>query len=415
MAYFMLQTVDEFDLSANVYNEICLRMAANSYANNMQFGRVTFWCCKCKTSAISKQAFDKYLGILLRLYLDEPSLHINSLHDVCDNAAANIASECHLFSLLSKLRNMHLCREDLQTLDATFNAKSSLLMTASKKQHKKVRMIKPSPFTTSRGHLIAALSKPHNEKNKNLKNMADSFYVIIEYPKLKKNVAAKKKLEETASRDFILKHLVTPPRPTPSRSCKSSHRKSFGSLSSRKEKVKEKLDFLNRSRNNAMNADEESQSDESDEENDGMSKEEKQYMFECCEIIASFMSYLVDILNLQLYETAHLVKILMFSLQMLSHQYSPNAISLNDVLLITHKWLQLKFMKNKKSTEIEKFDKNHELKHLQTILSHLQAKVLTTTYSGKNYGAQWKRQAEEQAVRERQQEDDDGDDIIDID
>merc|ERR1712048_545425 len=75
-------------------------------------------------------------------------------------------------------------------------------------QKSKLLGVQPSPFTRSRGHLIDALSKPHNAKNRNLKNMADSFDVIIEYPKLKKNVIAKRKQEETASRDFILKNLI---------------------------------------------------------------------------------------------------------------------------------------------------------------------------------------------------------------
>jgi len=150
-----------------------------------------------------------------------------------------------------------------------------------------------------------------------------------------------------------------------------------------------------------------------------MGEAEKKYMFECCDIIISYISCLVDILNLELYETAHFIKIIMFSLPMLSHQYSPNAVSLNDVLLITHKWLKIKFMKNRSATEIEKFDKNHELKHLQSILSHLQAKVLATTYSNKNYAALWKSQAQldqgtdasDQDVKSEEEDDD----IIDID
>merc|ERR1712154_414289 len=40
---------------------------------------------------------------------------------------------------------------------------------------RKQKTPKPTPFTVSRGHLIDALSKPHNSRNRNLKNIADSF------------------------------------------------------------------------------------------------------------------------------------------------------------------------------------------------------------------------------------------------
>merc|ERR1712228_138031 len=226
-----LQTVNEFNLNDNVYNEICLRMATKSYTNNMQYGRLTFWCCKCRKTELSQTIFNKYLN--------NPSLHINTLHDVCDNANIDQLKDCKLFQLLSKLRDMYLCRYDLQKLDARYN-KQSALLSATKKQKKNSKILasKRTPFSTSRGNLIDALSKPHNARNKNLKNMADSFDVIIEYPVLKKANIRKEKLEETASRDFILKNLITPPRPTP---IKSSHRKSFHKKSLKKE---QKLDMI---------------------------------------------------------------------------------------------------------------------------------------------------------------------------
>merc|ERR1712228_1066499 len=193
----------------------------------------------------------------------------------------------------------------------------------------------------------------------------------------------------TASRDFILKNLITPPRPTP---IKSSHRKSFHKKSLKKE---QKLEYDSV---DAMDEDDDIDDDDEKDENE-MNENEQKYMFECCDIIISYISCLVDILSEELFETAHFIKIIMFSLPMLSHQYSPNAVSLNDVLLITHKWLKIKFMKN------------HELMHLQSILSHLQSKVLTTTYSNKNYAAIWKNQQQQGMDAD----DDASDDIIDID
>merc|ERR1712087_203802 len=132
-------------------------------------------------------------------------------------------------------------------------------------------------------------------------------------------------------------------------------------------------------------------------------------------IIISYISCLVDILSSELFETAHFIKIVMGSLPMLSHVYSPNAVSLNDVLLITHKWLKIKFLKNTKKSEIEKFDANHELMHLQSILSHLQAKVLATTYSNKNYAALWKSQAQQDMdASDHDVKSEEDDDVIDI-
>merc|ERR1712083_465764 len=122
--------------------------------------------------------------------------YINTLHDVCDNAnidesdPKNDVKSCKLLSLLSKLRDMYLCRYDLQKLDIQFMKKKQL-------KNRKQKTPKPTPFTVSRGHLIDALSKPQNARNRNLKNIADSFDIAdddndvminnndnIRYPKL---------------------------------------------------------------------------------------------------------------------------------------------------------------------------------------------------------------------------------------
>eukprot|EP01084_Bolivina_argentea_P151700 264770_1 len=402
MAYLMLQTVNEFNLCDDVYNMICLRMAHASYLHHMQYGRITYWCCKCKHKNKSILPFRMYLAHLIRNYLCTPTKYINVLHDVCDNAnidecdAKNDLKWSTELRLLSKLRDMYLCRYDLQKVDLELIKKRE---NAAKKNHNAHKTPKATPFTTSRGHLIDALSKPYNAHNRNLKNMADSFDIasdiqndvdmtqpksatnddddVIQYPSLIKKaesdtsyhspfpksiVARNKKMEERASTDFLLKNLITPPRPTPSRSAKHSHRKS----SHRKQSIKKRMN-------------------EKEEE-----EEDKHYVMECCDIIVSYIGYLVEILSTPIYDVAHVVPILMFSLPILSHQYAPNAITMSNILCVSHKWCSIKLCKKQNKTGIfDKFNEK-EIQLINQILAHLQAKVLATTYSNKNYAQIWK-------------------------
>ena len=198
MAYLMLQICNEFALNDNIYNMICLRMAQKSYLNNMQYGRITYWLCKCIKSDDDKNdlwliSFNKYLSHLIENYLNHPAKFINTLHDVCDNANIDqndpqndILKYCKLLSLLSKLRDMYLCRYDLQKLDIQYLQQSQL--------KNKTKLVSPSiinqtvngpppketPYTSSRGHLIEALSKSINRNNRNLKNISDSFDIAID-------------------------------------------------------------------------------------------------------------------------------------------------------------------------------------------------------------------------------------------
>jgi len=398
----------------------------------MQYGRICYWCCKMKGDKKENTAIlDKYLAILITKYLEQPSLYINTLHDVCDNANC---SDNKSLILLSKLRDCYLCRYDLQKLDSQY------ILNKAHSEHKANKSTstntKNTPFTTSRGLLIDALSKPHNENNKNLKNLADSFQL---YPTLnlepspfpKSAIKQKnKEMQERASSDFILKNLITPPRPTPSRKKKMSHRKTSRSHSLKKQKRKKII----------MDIDDD---DDDDKEQEIMDEDETNYMMECCDIIVSYINYLVDILSTEIYDPSHFIRIIVFSLPMLSHKYSPNAITVNNILLITHKWYKIKFCKNKKKTQIMQFSKKHEIKLIQQILAHLQSKVLATTYSNKNHAQIWKMKEEkhknskliqmnnhnmmeqdehdhddndnEQIIQQQEEEEEHHDDMIDID
>jgi len=539
VAYRMLQCCDELGLDDAVYNMVCLRMAQQAYVRRMQYGRIAYWCCKCRrpieeeddddvdnnknNNAVSPQSqsylvcLSKYVRALIERYLDDPSNHINTLHDVYDNAiiAANASgggggsgdddglfnreiAHNRLLQLLSKLRDMYLCRMDLQKLQIECEQRQQ-----RQQQQQQTRIsVHATPYTRTRGHLMEALSKPTDARNQNLKKMADSFEVsrgtataankmttttnehdltTPNYPHLKgrifgmKSVTQKPDSEQSqststsssssspfpqkiiaptikkATNDFLLQHLTTPPRPTPSRH-RQSHRKSTRNQKTRSsrqssrhssKRKKRKKKKKKKKKNGAddddseevemADVDDEEWSEEDDDDEKTMmmmSAQDKNYMFECCDIIVSYVEYLVEILSTDIYDVSQLVRILMFSVPMFMHQYSPNAIRLEQVLLITHKWYSVKFMKNRKLSGMQQFDKEHELKFIQQTLSHLQSKVLATTYSNKNYAEIWHKQQqvgmhphdddnEEDDGEEKndmdQDDDDDDSNVIDID
>ncbi len=59
----------------------------------MQYGRITYWCCKCKCKCKSNinnkmdnsvvNTFNKYLYNIITNYLNSPGKYINILHDIC--------------------------------------------------------------------------------------------------------------------------------------------------------------------------------------------------------------------------------------------------------------------------------------------------------------------------------------------
>ena len=518
MAYLMLQCCDEFNLNDNIYNMICLKMAHKSYINEMEYGRITYWCCKCRKLTENNEylmTFNKYLSHLIENYLNHPEKYINTLHDVCDNAnideldSENDIKNCKLLLLLSKLRDMYLCRFDLQKLDIEFNLNKQEKLNKLNKTQQSLKTPKPAtPFTSSRGFLIDALSKSVNKQNKNLKKISDSFDIALDidndhknnnndnndiesspaYPKLNgrrgikmkinnnnlsnsdnessmsysspfpksvlKRNKQKKEEKERASADFLLSHLKTPPRPTPSRNGKHSHRKSSHKKSTKssvknenkarrsQRRHRNKNKYYNKNYNNLYD-DESKEEDERDkteinglsmmdefDESDDLNEEElmdeddKNYMIECCDIIVSYIKYLMDIINDKnnLYDLSYFIRIILFSLPMFAHKYSPNAITVNEILSISHKWYKIKFTKNKNKTGIKNFSKNHELQLIQIFIAQLQSKVLATTYSNQNYAHIWQQQ-EQQGMDQDHDDDNDqdqedeeqDDDMIDID
>jgi len=470
-----------------------------------------------KSSSDYMVYFNKYLAHLIENYLRCPAKYINTLHDVCDNADIDESDgnpdikNCKLLLLLSKLRDMYLCRYDLQKLDIEYLQQQQAKSLMGLKQKSLQKQPKTTPYTAARGHLISALSKEKTAKNKNLKNIADSFDIASDderkpnrnamfqgddqdedeakYPAIvgrpsfglkpmnlqssdtdnddnstvptgpfPRSIIAPN--AKKATTDFLLQHhLTTPPRPTPARNRKHSHRKSSHkrSLQKKSTRSKKKEGTLQQKLDDAAKCMKYHSMDEDDddafdvaEENDGlclrdevdaseededqkMDEEEQNYMIECCDIIISYIRFLIEILSTEIYDTSHFIRILLFSLPMLSHTYSPNAVLLEQILLITHKWYDVKFTRNTKKTGIENFNEKEELKLIQEIIAHLQAKVLATTYSNKNFADIWKTQDEQgmdqddeeqeekvatkQRGNQRDDDDDDmeDDDVVDID
>merc|ERR1719192_214267 len=94
-----------------------------------------------------------------------------SAEDRINKTKSHESKSTKSLQLLSRLRDMYLCRYDLQKAEIENNQRISF------ESQKKARQKQPksTPFTTSRGHLIDALSKPINQQNRNLKRIADSF------------------------------------------------------------------------------------------------------------------------------------------------------------------------------------------------------------------------------------------------
>merc|ERR1712241_282267 len=247
-----------------------------------------------------------------------------------------------------------------------------------------------------------------------------------------------KAMEKRMSQQFLLQRLVTPPRPTPSRRRMhshrtSSHKKSTGGSARRRRGRKGERPSTGRStksikKREEMSGFEDSESDSDDdverpqgqEALDAMDPGDRQYMMDCCDIIGSYIKQFASIIEGKLCEDSHFIPMLLFSLPVLVHEYAPNAITVNEVLLISHKWYHIKFMNNSQKTGIKKFSKKQELQYIQQTLAHLQVKVLSKTYSQSNFGEIWKQgighEEEEEAEEEEEDEaDDDERNSIEID
>jgi len=501
-AYLMLQTVDEVGAGDAVHDAVCQRMARQSLAlRPPHFGRVAYWAARCRATDRPQLSF---LRPLLSQFLRHPAAHIDSLHDVCDNGPCPDTDDAdrrhpddqRALRLLHRLRNLYLCRYDLQKVDGDHQHRLRLLDQSKERQShsdRKHRREHPTPFSSGRGRLIDALSKPTNAKNKNLKRIADSFAISesdddddddafstsapaavpaaeeVRYPTLSRDAVHRShrqrhrdsgrsqraqhspdsdefgpspfpaaiikkqdnSLAQRMSQQFLLQRLVTPPRPTPSRRKLNEHRTS----SLRKRARKDTPSSSRGSPCTALSAqpkgfglslfgddalsDDDDGGGESEAEGGTAEEGQRRYMTECCDIIASYVENLSSVIEGGLAEWGHFIRILLFSLPVLVHDYAPSAITVQQVLLVTHKWYEVKFRRDASKTGIRHFSKRHELQYIQQTLAHLQPKVLCKTYSVAALQTKPPRDDEkgdeEERVRSDSEAEDDDRNMIDID
>ena len=134
--------------------------------------------------------FSACLRGLLAHFLEEPSRHINTLHDLMDNAPEiEEAMSLKPLALLSKLRDMYLCRYDLQKLDAA---------AAQSERKSQGGAIQPQ---SQRGHVMEALPLP-----KQLSRAASCSKEAIAYPKLNKTMSKTRGKKGTSIRGTLARH-----------------------------------------------------------------------------------------------------------------------------------------------------------------------------------------------------------------
>merc|ERR1712013_298491 len=174
---------------------------------------------------------------------------------------------------------------------------------------------------------------------------------------------------------------------------------------------------------------EEEEGDEDEEEDgDGAdgAREASEHEIECCDIIISYMELLSEVICGDLLSDGELIALLLFSVPLLRHEFARNAVTVEQCLLMSHKWQQMRMRRNRKCIEAME---EGERRVLEKLFAHLQANVLAATYANTNLAEIWKREAQqERAVavvheqeqdrdrdREEEEEYDEDEDIVDID
>merc|ERR1712087_582380 len=234
-------------------------------------------------------------------------------------------------------------------------------------------------------HRVRIRESPQSSRSPSVSSLSPN---VSPFPKA---VLKNRGIDKRMSQQFLLQRLVTPPRPTPSRRRMNSHRTS-SHKKGRKARMSSEGPIVC-----DLDDDNKSDSDSESEEPlrgmaalDAMEEGDRRYMVDCCDIIASYVRQFTEIIEGKLSESGHFIRMLLFSLPVLVHEYAPNAITVNEVLLISHEWYRIKFMWDADKTGIRKFSKKGELHYIQRTLAHLQAKVLSKTYSNSNFAEIWK-------------------------
>jgi len=191
---------------------------------------------------------------------------------------------------------------------------------------------------------------------------------------------------ERVSADFLCT-LITPPRPTPAR-----HRGQNGSVSHRRSSHK-KRESANaksiKSVKTPMFGVDDEDDEEEDDENDS---EATEYEIECCDIIISYISLLVEVIEGALLGDAELIALVLFSAPLLRHEFARNAVTVEQALVMSHKWHSIKMGRRDATQSMEE----GERRVVEKLFAHLQADVLAATYANKNLAEIWKREQQQE-------------------
>ena len=161
--------------------------------------------------------------------------------------------------------------------------------------------------------------------------------------------------------------------------------------------------------------------DNGDGSNEEMNILRQDFEYRSCSHIIAFISNFCDIIQFNLYLRAeYFIPILKFTIPVLKNKFACQAMSLEQILSITHEWYEIKFMgkkskrrfgglKNRRKFKNKKLNKKRnenermsqlasksgieqlseeELKEIAQVLVNLQTQVLTATYDNRNYVAE---------------------------
>merc|ERR1712129_525465 len=134
------------------------------------------------------------------------------------------------------------------------------------------------------------------------------------------------------------------------------------------------------------------------------------------------MSLLVEVIEGALLGDAEVIALVLFSVPPLRHEFARNAVTVEQALVMSHKWQHMKMGRRDATQSMEE----GERRVVEKLFAHLQANVLAATYANKNLAEIWKREQlhevgqgqtdmQMQDRRQRAEEEDDEEDIVDID
>merc|ERR1712129_1938 len=103
------------------------------------------------------------------------------------------------------------------------------------------------------------------------------------------------------------------------------------------------------------------------------------------------MSLLVEVIEGALLGDAEVIALVLFSVPLLRHEFARNAVTVEQALVMSHKWQHMKMGRRDATQSMEE----GERRVVEKLFAHLQANVLAATYANKNLAEIWKREQQE--------------------